>query len=49
MDEKRQDDELGLTYNSSVPILDVALKTYREQWTIGSVGARGSGRSVLMA
>ena len=31
MDEQRQDDELEPRYNSSVPILDVALKTYRKQ------------------
>ena len=36
-------------YNSSVPIQDVALKTYREQWTIEIGGERGSGRSVLVA
>ena len=28
---------------------DVALKTYRKQWTIGKGGERGSGISVLMA
>ena len=36
-------------YNSSVPIQDVALKTYRERWTIETGGKRGSGRSVLAA
>ena len=30
-------------------IQDVALKTYRKQWTIGSGGERGSGISVLIA
>ena len=47
MDEQRQDDQLELTYSSSVPIYDVALKTYRKQWTIEKGGGRGSGRSVL--
>ena len=28
MDKQRQDDQLEPTYNSSVPIQDVALKTY---------------------
>ena len=37
------------TYNSSVPIQDVDLKTYRKRWTIEKGGGRGSGRSVLMA
>ena len=31
----------------AVPIQDVALKTYRERWTIERGGRRGSGRSVL--
>ena len=31
MDEQRQDDHLEPIYNSSVPIQDVALKTYREK------------------
>ena len=47
MDEKRQDDPLEPTYNRSVPIQDVALKTYWEQWMIEMGGERGSGRSVL--
>ena len=46
MVEQRQDDQLEPIYNSSVPIQDVALKTYREQWTIETSGSRGSGRSV---
>ena len=49
MDEQRQDDQLEATYNSSVPIQDVALKTYRKRWTIEKGGERESGRSVLMA
>ena len=47
MDEQRQDDQLEPIYNSSVPIQDVAFKTFREQWTIETGGERGSGRSVL--
>ena len=49
MDEQRQDDQLEPTYSSSVPMRDVALKTYRKQWTIGKGGERGSGISALMA
>ena len=49
MDEQRQDIQLGPTYNSSVPIQYVALKTYQKRWTIKRGGGRGSGRSVLMA
>ena len=49
MDEQRQDDQLEPKYNNSVLIQDAALKTYREQWTMGMGGRRGSGRSVLVA
>ena len=49
MDEQRQDDQLEPIYNSSVPIQDVTLKTYRKRWTIERGGERGSGISVLMA
>ena len=49
MDEQRRDDQLEPIYNSSVPIQDVALKTYREQWMIETGGGRGSGRCVLAA
>ena len=49
MDEQWLDDQLEPTYNSSVPIQDVALKTYWKQWTIEKGGGRGSGISVLMA
>ncbi len=49
MDEQRQDDQLEPTYNSSVPIQDIALKTYRERWTIEKGGGRESGRSLFMA
>ena len=48
MDEQRQDDQLEPTYNSSVPIQDVALKTYQKRWTIEKSGVRGSGISLLM-
>ena len=48
MDEQRQDDQLEPTYNSFVPIQDVALKTCRKQWTIEKSGEKGSGISVLM-
>ena len=40
-------DLLEPIYNSSVPIQDVALKIYRERWTIKTGGGRESGRSVL--
>ena len=49
MDEQRQDDQLEPMYNSSVPIQDIALKTFWEWWTIETGGERGSGRSVLTA
>ena len=49
MDEQRQDDQLGPTYSSSVPIRDLTLKTCPKQRTIGRGGERGSGISVLMA
>ena len=47
MDEQRQEDQLEPIYNSSVPIQDVALKTYRELWTIERGGGRRSGKSTL--
>ena len=37
------------TYNISVSIRAVALKTCRKQWTIEKGDEKGSGRSVLMA
>ena len=49
MDEQKQDDQLEHTYNSSVRIRDVALKTCQRRWTIGRNGERGSGISVLAA
>ena len=48
MDEQKQDDQLKSIYNSSVPIQDVALKTYWKWWTIEMGGERASGRSMLM-
>ena len=48
MDKQRQDDHLEPTYDSSVPIHDVPLKTCRKQSTVGRGGERGSGISVLM-
>ena len=41
MDELKQDDQLKLTYNSFVPIQDVALKTYQKRWMIERGGGRG--------
>ena len=49
MYKQKQDDQPKPTCNSSVPLRDVAPKTYRKQWTIGRGGERGSGISVLMA
>ena len=43
MDEQRQDDQLIPIYYNSVPIQDVALKTYRKRWTIETVGAWHDG------
>ena len=48
MDEQRQDDQLEPTYSSSMQIWDVALKTYRKQYTIEKGGKKESGISVLM-
>ena len=49
MHEQRQDVQLEPTYNSSVLIQIVALKTYRKWWTIERGSGRGSRRSILMA
>ena len=43
------DDQAEPTYNRSVPIQDVALKTDRKRLTIEKGGGRESARSVLMA
>ena len=48
-DDQRQDVQLGHTYSSSVPILDVARKTFQEQWTIWRSGEGGSEISMLIA
>ena len=48
MDEQGQGDELEPTYNSFMPIQDVPLKTYREQWTIEKGVGGGSGKSALV-
>ena len=48
MDEQRHDGPVESILNSSVPILDVALETSREQWTIETGGERGSGWYVLV-
>ena len=42
-------DQLEPTFNGSVPKQDVALKIYRERWTIETGGERGSGKSALAA
>ena len=50
MDMQRQNDQLYnyiTIKNSSESIQDVALKTYRERWTIEMDGERGSGGSML--
>ena len=49
MDDQGQEDQLEPIYSSSVPIQDVSLKTYRERWTIETVGERGSRRSMQAA
>ena len=49
MDEQRLDYQLEPTYNSSVLIQDIALKTCRERWTIEKRGGRVLGRSALAA
>ena len=49
MAEQKQNDRLEHTYSSYVRIRDVALKTCQRRWTIGRIGKRGSGISVLAA
>ena len=49
MDKQRQSDQVEPIYNSSVPMQDIALKTYRERWTKETRGESWSGRSVLAA
>ncbi len=43
MDEQRQDDQLEPIYNSSVPIQDVALKTYGSGGRSRNVAEEGQG------
>ena len=45
----KANDQLKPIYNSSMLIQDIALKTYREQWTIEKRSGRGSGRFALEA
>ena len=51
MDEQELDDLLEPTYGryGMLPIRDVALKSSRERWMIGTSAERGSERSVLAA
>ena len=49
MDEQKRDDQLEPTYNSSVPIPDIDLKTCRKQGRIEMGGEKGSGISEMMA
>ena len=49
IDKQMQDDHLEPTYNTSVPIQDEALQTYRTQWMIEKGGKRGSEISMLIA
>ena len=42
-EEQKQDEQLEPIFNSSVPIQDVALITYQEQWTNETSGERGQG------
>ena len=48
MAEQNQGDQLEPTYDRSVRIQDVALRTYRKRLTRGRRGERGSGISVLI-
>ena len=48
MDKQKQDEQSEPTYNSSVPIWDVAPKTCWKKWTIERGGKRELGISVLM-
>ena len=49
MNVQKQDDQLEPTYSSTVPIQNVALKTYWQQWTIEKGDKKRSGISLLMA
>ena len=48
-DEERLDDQLDPINSCSVLIRNVAWKTCRERWTIGTGDERVSGRTVLAA
>ena len=48
MAEQRQGDQLAPTHSSTVGIRGVALNTRRKRWTIGRVGEKGLGISMLM-
>ena len=48
MDEQKQDNQLEPTYNSSVLIQAVTLKTYWKRWMIEKGNGKGSGRSMLV-
>ena len=49
MAEQKEGDQLERTYSSLVRIWDVALRTYRKQWTIGRSGERGLGIPLMAA
>ncbi len=49
MAEQKQGDQLEHTYNGSVRIRGVALRTCRKRLMIGRGGEKGSGISMLMA
>ena len=49
MATQKQDNQLEHTYNSSVRIRDVALKTCQRRRMFGRSGKKGSGISVLAA
>ena len=49
MDDQRQGNQLEPIYNSSLPIRDVALKTFPEKWTIKADNGRESWVSMQAA
>ena len=49
VNEQRQDDQLEPTHSSSLPILDIALKTCWKHWAIENGGEKGSETSMLAA
>ena len=48
LDKQKQEDQIGIILNNSVPIQDAALKTYSKRWTIEKGGGIWSWRSGLM-